>query len=144
MTKTRYNGGMMNKTGPPLWISGLLFTGLLAGLASPPAQAATQAGNAERGRSVFNGEGICYYCHGTDGRLDQRPTLSRDTADVIARLAPDPPDLRDVKGLKLKTDGERARIIREGHTGTGMLPDTTLTDQEITDILAYLATLRRQ
>ncbi len=113
---------------------------------STPLQAAagTVSGEAERGRRVFNGKGICYYCHGMDGRLDQRPTLSRETADVIARLAPNPPDLRDPKVLNLKTDGERFRAIREGHPGTGMLPDSTLTDQEITDTLAYLATLRLQ
>lgn len=120
----------------------LMLAGLLGGLVS--AGHAAQQGDAERGRSVFNGKGICYYCHGMDGRLDQRPTLSRDTADVIARLAPNPPDLRDVKGLKLKTDGERARIIREGHRSTGMLPDKALTDQEIADTLAYLAGLRRK
>ena len=120
----------------------LLLAGSLGGLVSA-GNAARQA-DADRGRSVFNGKGICSYCHGTDGRLDQRPSLSQDTTDVIARLAPNPPDLRDPKVLKLKSDRERFRIIREGHTGTGMLPDTTLTDQEITDLLAYLATLKRQ
>jgi len=144
MTETRYNGITMHKTGAPIWIAALLFTGLLAGPASLSAQAATQPGNSDRGRSVFNGKGICYYCHGMDGRLDQRPKLSRDAADVVARLAPNPPSLRDPKALKLKSDRERFRIVREGHTGTGMLPDASLTDQEITDTLAYLATLRRQ
>lgn len=119
-----------------------MLAGLLGWLLS--AGHAAQQGDAERGRSVFNGKGICSYCHGMDGHLDQRPTLSQDTADVIARLAPNPPNLRDTGVLRLKSDKERFRIIREGHTGTGMLPDTTLTDQEITDLLAYLATLRRQ
>lgn len=116
--------------------------GLWAGsaLSSP----AAEQGDAERGRTVFNGKGICHYCHGTDGDPDRRPRLNRETAEVIARLAPNPPDLRNPRVLKLKSDEERSRIIREGHTGTGMLPDTTLTDQEITDTLAYLATLRRQ
>jgi mono/diheme cytochrome c family protein len=118
----------------------LMLAGLLGGLVS--AGHAAQQGDAERGRSVFNGKGICYYCHGVDGRLDKRPALSKDTADVIARLAPKPPNLRDPRVLRLKSDRERLRIIREGHTGTGMLPDSTLTDQEITDTLAYLATLR--
>lgn len=142
--QTRYNGRTMTRTGLPFWIAALLAAGLLAGLASPPAQALAQAGEADRGRSVFNGKGICYYCHGMDGHLDQRPSLLKDTTDVIARLAPNPPNLRDTRILKLTSDQERFRIIREGHTGTGMLPDTTLTDQEITDLLAYLAKLRRQ
>jgi hypothetical protein len=61
---------------------------------------------------------------------------------VIARLAPNPPDLRDAKHLRLKHDRERFRAIREGHPGTGMLSDAALTDQEIADTLAYLAALR--
>ncbi len=123
-----------------LWIGILLLGGLLAGSA-PSAQAA-ERGDAERGRAVFNGKGICYYCHGTDGQLSQRPQLSEETTKVIARLAPNTPDLRKSKHLRLKNDRERFRAIREGHPGTGMLPDTALTDQEITDTLAYLAALR--
>jgi mono/diheme cytochrome c family protein len=112
---------------------------LLAGSASAWAAG---SGDAERGRAIFNGKGICSYCHGTDGRPDQRPQLSKETADVVARLAPAAPNLRDAKHLRLKTDRERTKIIREGHTGTGMLPDTTLADREVADILAYLAKLR--
>lgn len=123
-----------------LWIGILLLVGLLAGPA-PGAQAA-ERGDSERGRAIFNGKGICYYCHGTDGRPDQRPRLSEETTKVITRLAPNPPDLRKSKQLRLKNDHERFRAIREGHPGTGMLPDTALTDQEITDTVAYLAALR--
>jgi mono/diheme cytochrome c family protein len=122
------------------WIALLLFGGLLAG--SGFVVAAAERGDAERGRAVFNGKGICSYCHGVDGRPDQRPPLNKETADVVARLAPAAPNLRNQRGLKLKTDHERTKIIREGHTGTGMLPDTTLTDREIADTLAYLASLR--
>jgi mono/diheme cytochrome c family protein len=123
-----------------LWIGILLLGGLLIGSA-PGAQAA-ERGDAEHGRAVFNGKGICYYCHGTDGDLRRRPQLSEETTRIITSLAPLPPDLRNSKQLKLKTDRDRFRIIREGHTGSGMLPDRTLTDQEIANILAYLASLR--
>lgn len=123
-----------------LWTAILLLGSLLAGSAS--AVAAAERGDAERGRAIFNGKGICYYCHGTDGQLSQRPQLSEETAKVVTRLAPNPPDLRKSKHLRLKNDHERFRTIREGHPGTGMLPDTALTDQEITDTLAYLAALR--
>ena len=122
------------------WTGILLLGGLLIGSA-PGAQAA-ERGDAERGRVIFNGKGICYYCHGTDGRPDQRPQLSEETMKVITRLAPNPPDLRNSKQLKLKSDRDRFRIIREGHTGSGMLPDRTLTDQEIADALAYVVSLR--
>jgi hypothetical protein len=46
--------------------------------------------------------------------------------------------------LKLKSDKERFHAIREGHPGTGMLPETKLTDREINDVVAYLALLRRE
>jgi hypothetical protein len=36
------------------------------------------------------------------------------------------------------------KIIREGHPGTGMFPDTRMTDQELADTLAYLAQLRHK
>jgi len=145
----------MNKTG---WLNvfGILLVGLLAGqfthmfemnawAGSPPsAKSAETAGDAERGRAVFNGKGVCYYCHGIDGNKDQRPQLTADTTALIAQLNPQPVDLRNPKALYLKTDKQRARAIREGHPGTGMFPDTRMTDQELTDTLAYLALLRSE
>jgi mono/diheme cytochrome c family protein len=112
---------------------------------SPPSPKSTkEAGDAERGRAVFNGKGVCYYCHGIDGNKDQRPQLAADTAALIAQLSPPPVDLRNPKVLYLKSDKQRARVIREGHPGTGMFPDTTMTTQELTDTLAYLALLRSE
>ena len=110
----------------------------------PSSKSAKAAGDAERGRAVFNGKGVCYYCHGMDGNMEQRPQLAADTAALIAQLNPLPADLRNPKVLYLKTDKQRAHAIRKGHPGTGMFPDTTMTDQELTDTLAYLALLRRE
>lgn len=101
-------------------------------------------GNPEHGRSLFNGKGLCFYCHGQDGIPTRRPALNEETASLIARLDPAPSDLRRAGNLKLRHDRERSRLIREGHTGTGMFPDATLTDDEIKDLLAYLARLRAQ
>jgi len=145
----------MNKTG---WLNffSILLVGLLVSrftqmsdmnvwAGSPPAPKSTKAaGEAERGRAVFNGKGVCYYCHGIDGNKDQRPQLAADTAMLIAQLNPQPTDLRNPKVLYLKSDKQRARAIREGHPGTGMFPDTRMTDQELTDTLAYLALLRHE
>ena len=144
----------MNKTG---WLKffSILLAGLLASLCtymaemntwagSPTFSKSTKpAGDAERGRAVFNGKGVCYYCHGIDGNRDQRPQLKADTTALIAQLNPPPVDLRNPKALYLKTDKQRAHAIRKGHPGTGMFPDTRMTDQELTDTLAYLALLRR-
>jgi mono/diheme cytochrome c family protein len=121
-----------------VWVSGVnTRTTMLPALAA-------QQGNAERGRAVFNGKGVCYYCHGIDGNKDQRPQLAADTAALIAQLNPLPPDLRNRKTLRLTTDKARFNAIREGHPGTGMFPDTTMTDQEMTDTLTYLPLLRRE
>lgn len=123
----------------------LLFDGALVQAARQPANTSAAAqGDVERGRAVFNGKGVCYYCHGIDGNKDQRPQLAADTAALIAQLNPPPVDLRNPKVLYLKSDKQRARVIREGHPGTGMFPDTTMTTQELTDTLAYLALLRSE
>jgi mono/diheme cytochrome c family protein len=145
----------MNKSG---WLNvfGLLLAGWI-GLQLPPMadmnagagssspnKSAQMKGDAGRGREIFNGKGVCYYCHGMDGYRDKLPQLETDTAALIARLNPPPTDLRNPKVLFLKTDQQRFRAIREGHTGTGMFPDTTMTDEEVTDTLAYLAVLREE
>lgn len=69
--------------------------------------------------------------------------MEKDTAALIARLNPPPTDLRNPVGLRLKSDKERSRAIREGHPGTGMFPDTTMTDQDLADTLFYLAFIRK-
>jgi len=143
----------MNKTGL-LNVFCILLVGLLASqftymvemnawAGSPTLPKGTMpVGDAERGREVFNGKGVCYYCHGIDGNKDQRPQLAADTAALIAQLNPPPVDLRNPKAQYLMSDKQRARAIREGHPGTGMFPDTRMTDQELTDTLAYLTLLR--
>lgn len=100
-------------------------------------------GNILRGREIFNGKGACYYCHGIDGYIGNPPRLAADTAALIAKLNPPPTDLRNPEALRLKTNQERSRAIREGHPGTGMFPDTTMTDQDLADTLLYLALIRK-
>ena len=107
-------------------------------------QSTSAQGDAEAGRAVFNGKGVCYYCHGVDGQIEKRPQLAADTAALIAHLNPPPADLRNSKTLHLKNDKQRAKAVREGHPGTGMFPDTTMTNQELADTLAYLAVLRNE
>ncbi|MDX2250880.1 MAG: c-type cytochrome [Nitrospira sp.] len=99
--------------------------------------------NVERGRDIFHGKGACSYCHGMDGYLDRLPQMKEDIAALIARLNPPPTDLRNPGVLRLKTNKERARAIREGHPGTGMFPDRTMTNQDLADTLFYLAFIRK-
>lgn len=110
----------------------------------PSNKSAKVQGDAGLGREVFNGKGVCYYCHGVDGYRDRQPQLAADTAALIAQLDPSPPDLRNRKTLQLTSDKARFNAIREGHPGTGMFPDNTMTTQELTDTLAYLALLRKE
>lgn len=121
----------------------MLGMGAWAG-SRPPNKSVKVQGDAEQGREVFNGKGVCYYCHGIDGNRDQPPQLAADTAALIAQLNPPPADLRNRKTLRLTSDKARFNAIREGHPGTGMFPDTTMTAQELRDTLAYLALLRKE
>ncbi|MBH0191792.1 MAG: hypothetical protein HP492_08570 [Nitrospira sp.] len=100
-------------------------------------------GNVERGRDIFHGKGACSFCHGMDGYLDRLPQMKEDIAALIGRLNPPPTDLRNPGVLRLKTNKERARAIREGHPGTGMFPDRTMTNQDLVDTLFYLAFIRK-
>ncbi len=106
------------------------------------ADAGLGPGDEERGRALYHGKGVCASCHGVDGDPAKHPSMNKDTASVIAKLNPPPPDLRKPDHLRLLSEQQRFKAIRKGHPGTAMLPDPTLTDQEITDILAYLARLR--
>ncbi len=112
--------------------------------AGSSAQSTQVRGDAERGRAIFNGRGVCHYCHGVDGYRDKQPQLEADTAALIAQLNPPPPDLRNPNTLRLTTDRQRAKAIREGHPGTGMFPDTRMSDRDLADMVAYLATLRKK
>lgn len=128
---------------PAMVLAAFLLAASNGKCSEPAAKTPPMKGDATEGKAVFNGKGICHYCHGLDGVIDRKPSLTPDTEAVIARLAAASPDLRNRATLKLKDNKARFRVIREGHPGSGMLPDTTLSDQDITDVLAYLATLRQ-
>ncbi len=111
---------------------------------SAPSQTTGQLkGNILRGREIFNGKGVCHYCHGIDGYIGRPPRLEADIAALIAKLNPPPSDLRNPDELRLKHNKERSRAIREGHPGTGKFPYTTMTDQDLADTLLYLALIRK-
>lgn len=128
---------------PGMVLVTLMLTAANVNWAEPAAQNAPMKGDATQGKALFNGKGICHYCHGIDGVIDRKPKLEPETQAVVARLGAAAPDLRNRAALTLKDNKARFRTIREGHPGSGMFPDTTLSDQDIKDVLAYLATLRQ-
>jgi mono/diheme cytochrome c family protein len=96
----------------------LLLLVLLAGPVIAAPQSAP-AGNAEKGKQVFMKQN-CYYCHGTAGQG------GRDGARLAQTAL-------NVQGL-----------IRYVRKPTGAMPAFTekiLSDQELTDIYAYLKSL---
>ena len=58
--------------------------------AGPADKKSTLQGDAEMGRDVFNGKGVCRYCHGVDGFVNRRPSPAPDTKGMIDRLSPPP------------------------------------------------------
>jgi mono/diheme cytochrome c family protein len=129
---------------------GWLFL-LLAGLASTPASAEgpvvppLPTGDAARGRAIFNGLGGCANCHGTDGYIGRRPHKSEALTQGIAKLNPQPADLRNPGTLKAQDEAQRYLSIKFGHPGTAMYSKKNLLlDVEIVDVLAYLSVLRSE
>lgn len=129
--------------GSGLVLALLLSTTPSLALAESSGTGTALKGDTTRGQGLFNGKGICHYCHGIDGVIDKKPSLTPDTAAAIAKHAASAPDLRNRATQSLKDNKARFRAIREGHPGSGMFPDTTLSDQDIADLLAYLASLRQ-
>ena len=110
--------------------------------ASQPPSPFSLRGDAKIGRQLYHELGGCAVCHGIEGHLQSRPPMS---AELVARLnaLPHPPaDLRHPTGLTSQNDEDRYRSIKLGHPGTAMYPKTLLRDEDIRDLIAYLAVLR--
>ena len=96
-------------------------------------------GRSDVGKVIFNETGVCFSCHGLSGNVREIPHYS---SAAVARLNPQPSNLRDPQRLRLTTDAQRFRAIKYGIRGTAMVAMTHLSDAEIIDVLAYLETLR--
>lgn len=99
-------------------------------------------GEVNSGRQIYHEIGGCAICHGTEGRLDQRPPISADLAQKLDALPIPPADLRNPATLKSRNDEDVFKSIKRGHPGTAMFPKSLLRDEDIRDLVAYLATLR--
>ncbi|MFN3681963.1 MAG: c-type cytochrome [Nitrospira sp.] len=126
------------------WIGGhLLPLSVETGWATSLPEHVKLKGNVARGREIFNGSGACHFCHGIDGYLGRTARLEPKAAELIATLNPPPSDLRNPAALRLKTNKERTRAIREGHASSNLLSQQVMTDQDLADLLMYLAFLRK-
>jgi mono/diheme cytochrome c family protein len=111
---------------------------------SPPSPepASLPEGEVESGQRLYHEIGGCFVCHGVEGHLHRKPNMSADLRKKLSRLQPPPPNLRDPATLKVQDDYDRFRSIKYGHQGTAMFPKQLLRDDDIWDLIAYLATLR--
>jgi mono/diheme cytochrome c family protein len=98
-------------------------------------------GDAKNGRQLYHEIGGCAVCHGIDGHLNRRPPISGALAKKLDRLPAPPANLRNPATLRSRNDEDRFRSIKLGHRGTAMYPKNLLRDEDIHDLIAYLATL---
>jgi len=95
--------------------------------------------NKNAGKGVFDKH--CTQCHGINGNADTKlgHMLNKPPANFTN------PDYRDSRGKKLSTytDEELENKIRYGSKGTAMPSwKATLSDEEISDVLAYVRSLQ--
>ena len=103
-------------------------TGVLDG-ANPPAYAAKTSGNAQHGQVVY--ERYCASCHGPDGQGG--PKGSGITNDSFLALVSD-------QGLRTIVIAGRPELGAPDWRGN--VPGKPMSDQEITDVVAWLASRR--
>ena len=97
----------------------LAASALLAGQTPVPA-APAQTGHAENGKRLYMKD-TCYFCHGTVGQ---------GAGPVGARLGP---PMRNLAGF--------IRYVRRPGGQMPALTDKVISDQDLTDIYAYLRTI---
>lgn len=98
---------------------------------NPPAYAAKAAGNLEHGKLAFGT--YCASCHGSEG--DGTPKGSAITSDSFLALVSD-------QGLRTIVITGRPELGAPDWRGN--VPGHPMTDQEITDVVAWLASRRAQ
>lgn len=91
-----------------------------------------------QGRQLYHGKAVCYGCHGING------DPSRVTNPDVAKLNPQPTDLRRTASLKYPSNAQRFDVIANGIRGTGMISfHEHLTAAEIGLLIEYLDTLQQ-
>ena len=98
-----------------------------------PAVAAAAAGDAAKGKPIYNAQ--CVVCHGKTGGGD---------GPVGKGLSPKP---KAFAAGNLPSDGELFKVIQKGGKANGMSKDMDaypqFTDQQIWDVIAYIKSLAK-
>lgn len=121
-----------------------LIRGTLSRSIPTPETDTSLRGDAKHGRQLYHELGGCAICHGIEGHLNRRPPISKDLVNRLDALPAPPANLREPAGLKSQNDEDRFLSIKRGHPGTAMYPKTLLRDDDIRDLVAYLATLQEK
>ena len=83
----------------------------------------------EKGKTIYEGKGTCFNCHGLSGRGD---------GPGGATLDPSPRNFLHRGMWRHRTKGEIFWVIKNGSPGTGMIPfGGLLTDEEIWTVMQY-------
>jgi mono/diheme cytochrome c family protein len=89
-------------------------------------------GDPAKGEVLY--EKLCVACHGLQGKGD---------GPAAKTLVPPPSDLTSAASKK-KSAADLRRTVEEGKSGTTMMAwKTQLSSKDITDVMAYVATLRK-
>ena len=86
----------------------------------------------EQGKSLYNGKGACFNCHGKDGG---------GNGPLAAQLNPSPRNFQHQGFWRHRTEGEVFWVIKHGSVGTSMVGfGEQLTDKEIWSVIQYIHT----
>lgn len=90
--------------------------------------------NIAMGKAIFDGKGLCFKCHGPEGKGNGK---------LAAFLEPSPRNFTNAEWQKDRSDGELLWIIKNGSEGTGMasMAPSEITSEEAWYVIAYIRTL---
>ena len=88
--------------------------------------------NIAKGKAIYEGKGSCVRCHGDSGKGDGPYT-------ALVNLNPSPRDFTNPKFHRNRTDGELFWVLKNGISGTGMVPAIggPITEEEAWHVILY-------
>lgn len=88
--------------------------------------------NIAKGKAIYEGKGSCFRCHGDSGKGD-------GPYKTLVNLNPSPRDFTNPKFHRNRTDGELFWVLKNGISGTGMVPAIggPITEEEAWHVILY-------